>query len=48
MRISNFNSDSIKTPDYFLSKLVAKRIPSVENITGFLVLSKASDFPGLL
>ena len=35
------------TPSNFLWKLVAIEIPSTETISGFLELSKISDFPGL-
>ena len=47
MSFSNFNSKSIVTPSTFSWELAAKRIVSVETISGFLVLSKMWDFSGL-
>ena len=47
MSFSNFKSESNVTPNNFSWELAARRIPSIETISGFLVLSKIWDFPGL-
>ena len=47
MWFSNFNSESVITPSNFSWELAAIEIPSTETISGFLELSKISDFPGL-
>ena len=48
MWISNFNSESLVTPSNFSLELAARGIPSIETISGLLVLSKIWDFPGLV
>ena len=47
MWFSNFNYESIVTPSNFLWELAARGIPSIETISGLLVLSKIWDFPWL-
>ena len=47
MQFSSFNTESVVTPSNLLWELAAKGIPLLEIISGFLVLSKTWDFPGL-
>ena len=41
------NSESIVTPSHFSWELAAREIPSIETISGLLILSKIWDFPVL-
>ena len=48
MSFSNFNSESIVIPSNFLYELAVRGIPSIKTISGFLLLGKIWDFPGLV